>query len=316
MTEELRIGGVRVERCAPATPGTGAQRPPLLLVHGGSHGSWCWANYLSYFSNAGWDTLALNWYGHGGSEDLAPEALVNRSICDVTEEIGLVAATLPRPPVVVGHSMGGLAAQVYAERNEVAGLVLIGSVVPEEVGGPVNEIPVDLSALFPVLPFEVAWQMFFQGVPEAVAREFYARLTPESPRAVWEATRWTVSVDRSKISCPVLVIGGETDILCPAEITGNLAAHYGAEYIFVPGRGHNIMLEPRWRETADQIAGWLGRLKVPAESLSRDPGGPVAISHVLRRGGGRTAPGTGSTGPRRRPARSASSRPHGTWPCS
>ena len=272
MTEELRIGGVRVERSAPATQSTDNHRPPLLLVHGGSHGSWCWANYLSCFSDAGWDTLALNWYGHGGSEDLAPEALVNRSICDVTEEIGLVAATLPRPPVVVGHSMGGLAAQVYAERNEVAGLVLIASVVPEEVGGPVNEIPVDFSAPFPVLPFEVAWHMFFEGVPEADARELYALLVPESPRAVWEASRWTVSVDRSRISCPVLVIGGEIDMLCPAEITRNLAAHYDAEYIQVPGRGHSIMLEPRWRETADQIADWLGRLKAPAESLSRNAG--------------------------------------------
>lgn len=268
MTEELRIGGVRVERCAPVGQSPDDQRPPLLLVHGGSHGSWCWENYLSYFSNAGWDTLALNWYGHGGSEDLAPEALVNRSIVDVTEEIGLVAGTLPRPPVLFGHSMGGLAAQAYAERNEVAGLVLIASVVPLEVGAPVNEIPVDRSAPFPVLPFEVASEMFFQGLPETEARGLYARLVPESPRAVWEASRWTVSVDRSRILCPVLVIGGEVDILCPAEITRNLAAHYDAEYIFLPGRGHSIILEPRWRETADQIADWLGRLKAPAASLA------------------------------------------------
>jgi pimeloyl-ACP methyl ester carboxylesterase len=271
MTEELRIEGVRVERAAPHGHDTSDQRPPLLLVHGAYHGSWCWQNYLSYFSNAGWDTRALNWYGHGGSRDLTPEALVNRSAADLTEEIGLVARTLPRPPVVFGHSLGGLAAQVYAESNEVAGLVLIGSGVPLEVSGPLNDLPVDLSVPFPVVPFEVAQQMFFPGVPETQAREYYARLTPESPRAVWEATRYTVSVDRSRISCPVLVVGGEIDMVCPAEVATKLAAHYDAEYIVLPGRGHSMLVEPRWREAAGQIADWLGRLTTQAGSEATAP---------------------------------------------
>jgi pimeloyl-ACP methyl ester carboxylesterase len=267
MTEELRAGGVRVQRAAPAGPDRDDQRPPLLLVHGGMHGSWCWDNYLSYFSDAGWDTLALNWYGHGGSDDLAPDVQRGRSIGDVTEEIGLVAATLPRPPVVVGHSMGGLAAQAYAQDNEVAGLVLIAAAAPAEVGGPETEMPVDFSALYPVFPFEVACGLFFQDVPEAQAREYYARLVPESPRAVWEVTRWTLSVDRSRVSCPVLVVGGDVDALVQTDITRNLAAHYDAELVMLPGRGHSILLEPRWREAAGQIADWLGRLKQPEGSL-------------------------------------------------
>src|SRR5580704_8999928 len=94
---------------------------------------------------------------------------------------------------------------------------------------------------------------------EARARTYFEKLCPESPKAVYEATRWTVPIDRVNVSGPILVVSSELDHLTPPAIGRSLATFYGADYRYLRGRGHNILLEPNWRETASMVAAWLGR---------------------------------------------------------
>ena len=255
--KEYMIDGIRVESTTPAGDGDG--RPPIIFVHGGCHGSWSWEKFLPYFAAAGWECHALNWHGHNGSEAKPKEQFVKRSIADVVEEISVVASGLSRPPVVVGHSMGGLASQKYAEQNPVAALVLTASVVPAEVAGMKLEFPVDMNELWGPPPFEDTLEMFFQGLTRTEAEHYYALLCRESPQAVFEATRCTVSVDKVRVSGPVLVLGAELDIMTPPHTGRALADFYGADYRYISGRGHNLLLEPRWEETAAMIADWLKR---------------------------------------------------------
>jgi pimeloyl-ACP methyl ester carboxylesterase len=72
-----------------------------------------------------------------------PSEAVRRSIADVGREIGIVADWLGREPVLVAHSMGGLASLVYASRNPVRALVLITPVMPKEYAGAEIPLPVD-----------------------------------------------------------------------------------------------------------------------------------------------------------------------------
>ena len=109
------------------------------------------------------------------------------------------------------------------------------------------------------MPFELAMQLFFQGLTEEEARHYYGLLCSESPRAAYEATRWTVSVDKTRVSGPILVLGAELDVLTPPSTSRGLADFYGADYRFIRGRGHNLLLEPGWKETADLIIDWLER---------------------------------------------------------
>ena len=76
---------------------------------------------------------------------------------------------------------------------------------------------------------------------------------------MYEATRWTVPIDRVKVSGPILVVSSELDHLTPPAIGRSLATFYGADYRYLRGRGHNVLLEPNWRETASMVAAWLGR---------------------------------------------------------
>ncbi len=172
---EYRIHGIRVEHAAP----TGEARPQsVIFVHGGCHGSWSWERYLPVFAAAGWDCHALNWYSHNGSDPHPTAPFVERGIADVTEEIAHVASQFDTPPILIGHSMGGLASQKYAERHEVSALVLLTPVVPAEVGGDVIELPVDFAQPWGPPPFEIASDLFFQGLTQDEARAYYALLCP------------------------------------------------------------------------------------------------------------------------------------------
>jgi hypothetical protein len=56
---------------------------------------------------------------------------------------------------------------------------------------------------------------------------------------------------------PILVVSSELDHLTPPAIGRSLATFYGADYRYLRGRGHNVLLEPNWRETASMVAAWL-----------------------------------------------------------
>jgi pimeloyl-ACP methyl ester carboxylesterase len=253
---EYRIHGVRVEHVPPATQ---TSKPPLIFIHGGCQGSWSWKNFLPFFAELGWDCHALNWYGHNGSDPHSTEPFFKRGIADVTEEIAHVAGQFDTPPILIAHSMGGLASQKYAESHSVSALVLLTPVVPAQVGGDIIELPVDFEQPWGPPPFEVSMDLFFQGLTQDEARPYYPLLCPESPRCVFEATRWTVPIDKVRVSGPILVVSGELDILTPPSTGRGLADFYGVDYRYLRGRGHNLLLEPNWRETAGIIAGWLTR---------------------------------------------------------
>lgn len=57
----------------------------------------------------------------------------------------------------------------------------------------------------------------------------------------------------------MLVVAVALDQLAPAKLVRDLAAYHGADYLFVPGCSHDLMIEPPWRETAARINEWLLR---------------------------------------------------------
>jgi pimeloyl-ACP methyl ester carboxylesterase len=85
----------------------GAAAPPLLFLHGSYHGAWCWAeHFMPFFSAAGYDTYAVSVRGQGGSD--RGDLKVSGDLSSHAADLACVLAALPRPPVLVGHSFGGL----------------------------------------------------------------------------------------------------------------------------------------------------------------------------------------------------------------
>ncbi|MGB0712540.1 MAG: alpha/beta hydrolase, partial [Gammaproteobacteria bacterium] len=107
-----------------------ADLPPLLFVHGGYVAAWCWAeHYLPFFAARGYECAAVSLRGHGGS---AHDGSIHQlSLDDYLADIEQAAAGFSQPPVLIGHSMGGLLVQRYVERHGAPGAVLMAS-VPEQ----------------------------------------------------------------------------------------------------------------------------------------------------------------------------------------
>ena len=172
-----------------------AARTPLLFVHGGYVGAWSWAeHFLPWFAARGFPVLALSLRGHG--ESGGRERLHSFSLDHYAEDVALAAETLPRPPVLIGHSMGALLVLKYLERA-VAPAAVLACPVP-----PFGLLPSAFSlALFrPALWAEInalaagrgascnaLADALFAGPMEAdrLAR-VHARMQPESRRALMD----------------------------------------------------------------------------------------------------------------------------------
>ncbi|MET0452526.1 MAG: alpha/beta fold hydrolase [Mycobacterium sp.] len=250
--EVLDIRGIRVE-----TYGTQSSRPPLLTVHGGCQGSWAWHKVGPRLASEGWFVLCLNWFGHYGSTELPPSRALSRSILDVTMEIGEVADYYGRKPVLVGHSMGGLASLAFATVHPVAALVLLAPVVPAAFAAQPIDLSVDPTTMwFP--PSQLVDHAWWGEVSADEAQFYRSLLCPESPRAVLEATRWLCHVDTSSLGhIPTLMIGAEADLLVPPDAVRALANSIAADFVVLPATGHGIPLNPVWADATATILKWL-----------------------------------------------------------
>lgn len=92
---------------------TGGSKPPLILLHGLTANGACWTP-LTHFIEGDYDVIMPDARGHGKSsvpdygyryEDFANDV------------VGLIEALRLVPPILIGHSMGGMTAAVVASRN-------------------------------------------------------------------------------------------------------------------------------------------------------------------------------------------------------
>nr|WP_306660457.1 alpha/beta fold hydrolase [Pseudomonas nunensis] len=255
--DEYTVEGIRVERYRLAELKHPTSLPPIVCVHGGGQASWCWEDFAPPLVAAGFEVHALNWLGRNGSASIEDDVFLKMSIVDVVSDIAKVAKQLAAPFILVGHSMGGLACQLYAQDNEVKALLLMTPVVPSQVNAAVVELPIDHSAPWGPVPFQQAKELFFQGLNEEQCRHFYQKLVPESPLRCFEATRWTLPVKIEQITMPTLIVSGQLDYLTPQPVGRRLAELFGAEYRVESDLGHNVLLGKRGAEVAASLVPWI-----------------------------------------------------------
>ena len=244
-----------------------ARETPILFVHGAWHGAWCWdEHFLRYFSRHGYPAHALSLRGHGGSE--GRERLRWTSIADYVSDVAHTAAQLRRPPVVVGHSMGGHVVQKYLEDHPAPAAVLLASVphygaLPATVRVALRHpivfaranLTLNLYRLVSTL--DLTREAFFsEGMPRAELERYASQIQDESYRAFLDMV--FLNLPRlSRVKTPILVIGGSDDgLFRPREFRATARA-YGATAVIQPGAAHDLMLEPSWQTAADTILAWL-----------------------------------------------------------
>src|SRR3990167_613619 len=105
-------------------------RAPVIMVHGAFCGGWTFDVFRAPFEAAGHAVLTPDLIGHDGAR-----GVTGVSMSDYARQIARLVETCETPPILVGHSMGGLVAQMAAARARVSKLILLAPSAPWGVSG-------------------------------------------------------------------------------------------------------------------------------------------------------------------------------------
>lgn len=250
-------------------------KTPIVMVHGAFCGGWAFDGFRKPFEEAGHLVLAPDLPGHG--TQAGPVA--GLSMSDYVRAVLAVIEAQDEPPIVIGHSLGGLVGQMVAARTAVAGLILLAPSAPWGVTISSAEEALSAFSLYALGPFwslavppdSIAARHYLLDrlTPEA-RRETYARLTPESGRALFETLNWwldplaTTLVAAGKIQAPVLGIAGEFDAIHPPATVRATTERLGGEFHVARDASHWLPGEPGWETTAATCLDWTHKLTLRA----------------------------------------------------
>ncbi len=249
----------------------------VLLIHGAFCGGWCFQDFLPVLTARGFSCHAadLRFHVSGPARDPDPQ-LALTSIADYTRDMAELAARFPEPPIIIGHSMGGLIGQQLAAKGLARSLVLLASGAPwgilpsseDELAlatGLMKASPFWDKALKP--SFEVARQDSLASLAPDAQRRVFDQFGAESGRALFELFFWmfdkarTTAVESGKVSCPVLVISGSDDKVVSALTGRKIAQRYPrATFEEAGGRGHFLIMEDGAKTLAARCADWIGQV--------------------------------------------------------
>lgn len=242
-------------------------RPDIVFVHGAFCGGWSFDLFRAPFEAAGYACHAPDLRGHNAGG--ARHAVGGCSMADYAKDLAELASGLERPPVLVGHSLGGLAAMMAAGRAPLAGLALLAPCAPWGIAGASFGEAVSATAIMAMGPFpsqavepdySVAEHYSLNRIPPAERRQIFERMRPESARALWETLTWwldpfmTTSVNQ--IGCPAYAAVGGRDTVNPASTVRQTAEKLKAELKVFDAMSHWLIGEPGWEEVAADVLAW------------------------------------------------------------
>jgi pimeloyl-ACP methyl ester carboxylesterase len=257
---------------------------PVVFVHGLWLLPSSWDRWTTVFEEAGYATLAPGWpddpetvpeaYAH-------PEAFADKTIGQVADHFAAVIGRLATRPAVIGHSFGGLLAQILAGRGLSAVTVAIDpapfrGVLPLPISalrsaGPVLANPANRHRAIP-LTYDQFRFAFANAVSEDEAKALYETFAVPTPGApLFQAATanfnpWT----EAKVNTqnpergPLLIVSGENDNTVPWAIANasykKQKRNVGVtEIVPMPGRGHALTIDSGWREVADTALAFVRR---------------------------------------------------------
>jgi non-heme chloroperoxidase len=257
---------------------------PVVFIHGLWLLPSSWDRWAGVFEEAGYAPLTPGWPDDPQTVEQAnakPEVFAHKSVGDVAEHFGEVIAELNKRPAIVGHSFGGLLAQILAGRGLAAASVSISpapfrGVLPLPVSAlksasPVLGNPANRNRAVP-LTYEQFRFAFANAVDDEQAKQLYSTFAvPAAGLPLFQAATanlnpWTEVKVNSKNPArgPLLIISGDKDHTVPWAIAN--AAYKKqrrnegvTEIIELPDRGHALTIDDGWRTVADRALEFVKR---------------------------------------------------------
>jgi non-heme chloroperoxidase len=219
-----------------------------------------------------------------------PESQAGVGFEEIVEHHAAIVESLPEPPVLIGHSFGGLVVMSLLDR----GLGRAGVAIdPAQIRGVVRTPPAQLASAFPVLrnpanrkrAVSLTSDQFRSAFGNALPREESDRLheqwtIPGPGRPLFQAalanatprSRAATAVDTRKADrAPLLIMSGGEDRTIPDSVSRAAYKMYGksaavTEFREFPDRGHSLTVDSGWAEVAQAALDWLSKQGIPGQT--------------------------------------------------
>jgi pimeloyl-ACP methyl ester carboxylesterase len=253
----------------------------VVFITGAFIGDNCWDEWILYFESRGYSCIAPAWPGkYASPEELRnrhPDAgIASNRLAALTDYFAVIINTLPVESIIIGHSLGGLIAQLLLQRGIGAAGVALHSFPPRGV----NRYRFSfLETWWEAMGFftssRKSYLMRFRKWKKTVAngmdcdqqkQAYYDYAIPESKLIIRDTFECMTKVDFSKPHAPLLFIAGGRDRFIPASLNLNNYKKYKmsqsiTEYKNFKRRNHLVFSPSAWKEDADFILCWLGLIK-------------------------------------------------------
>ena len=265
--------------------------PPIVLIHGLWLTPRSWEGWKARFEECGHEVLAPAWPRmEGGVEALRrdPSVMNGLGVLEVVDHYDRIIRGLDTPPVIMGHSFGGLVTELLLDRGLGAAAVALS---PAPVKGVLRLPPAELRTVFPALRNPAKRNKTIELTPkqfnfsftntmnDADAKAAYEGYSVPGPRRVLFQAGFAnfnphavTNVDFHKDDrAPLLVIGNDKDHTVPAAVSREAAKRLGkskavVDYKEFAGRPHFTAGAPGWEAVADYALEWATRhVGVPAK---------------------------------------------------
>ena len=255
-----------------------AKSKTIVLIHGNFVNNITWTEWKQYYEQKGYKVYTPVNPGHEGTpselrKNVHPD-LTKTGFIDVVNNIATLIDSLPEKPLIIGHSMAGMAVLKLVELGKAEAGVSIDGAPPKNVFPPFQTLKTVLPAFgfFSFTKYFMGsrkWYdyAFFNTIPDAekvTAFEKYA--VPESYKVSRQLVLNAYSnIDFKKPHVPVLFIGGGNDHIFPPGLTKTIAGKYKdpnskVDLKIFEGKSHFICGEKGWENVADYILEWYEKL--------------------------------------------------------
>jgi pimeloyl-ACP methyl ester carboxylesterase len=255
---------------------------PVVFIHGLWIHASSWRPWQDLFGEAGYEALAPGWPGDLETVELTranPDSVADKSIDDVADHYAAIIDELTAPPILVGHSFGGMIAQKLLGQGRAAAAVAIDAAQIKGVWA------APLSALRATLPVfknpanrhravTLTSEQFRYSFGNALSQEesddLYSKWTIAAPgKPLFQAAFANVTphsqdeVDTANPDRgPLLLITGGKDHTVPEAITKSTLKQYEdspavTDILELPDRGHSLTIDSGWREVARASLEWI-----------------------------------------------------------
>jgi len=259
-------------------------KTPVVFIHGLWLHATSWAPWQDLFAESGYEPVAPGWPGDADTVEATredPDSVANHGIDDVTEHYGKIIDGLGTPPILIGHSFGGLIAEKLLGMDRGAAAIAIDAAqIKGVLQLPLSQLRGTLSVVANSTNKNKAVSLtakefrysFGNALSEEESNSLFEKWTIPSPaRPLFEAASAafsphspakvdTANEDRG----PLLLTMGGKDHTVPEAITKSTLKQYRhstavTDLVEFADRGHSLTIDSGWRDVAEACLAWLKR---------------------------------------------------------